>query len=970
MTEPSTTAASRDRLTGGPGLRRLALGIACVLGVSAHPQPTHAAKRTKTKITRDFHEVVVQDFEAPLGNDVTLDDDRATRDKENANATRGQGCLSINLTAEGPVAFDFLLPADDVGDHDWLEYDIVGAPPGGVLIETTLSVDETKEEFAHTAAVVEGSPWVGQLLLSQLAAGRRDRDLRVAFQLTALGQKVSVQFDALRLVRDNPPKLAPDSGGAFGFGQQRSPRWPGFESIDASMLRGGDDRWMWDGLRPPRIIDLGWPDPLARELLCAGSPDLQDMTFSLSLRCRPGQYEGMILSAPIMQHGLKRAEFGLRCNGWELTARHWRPERMFSEDGIFAGRTMRDFGAEAVHRLWVDQTFRQLRFSGPNQTSRVTIDSLGTLVGGLVVYPRSHRKAFQPYLESLVARRKAYFAQQVYSCIYPTLPGPLKSPTEAEQKCGMQLLKANPLELPTIEFEPTQDHLLRERMELFGLAGQTVIAGIGVLALRDLEGLDVRVTRSKRGSGRVAEIREFPVTWRPPLRRALPLWLAEMSPQPLKQGRIAWYLLEVDVPKAVKGKDLAVEVRVAAGKGAAVTVEVRVKVASGRWPPGEICHGVVYPHGFESGYFLDLINVSTTTDVEALLLGDYRVLSDHGVAATLLRGIYLGDSDGGPRIFTRQALRRARTASRAGLCADVPGWVDFGDLVRDRDWQNVQDGRVRQVALRASRQLHADLGRMNVRCSALLTDQLGARGRPEASALQDVLALARVCRQSGWRSVGVMLDPRLAGLDANVGPAAVGAAAAEGDLTKLLGQIDRLVAPAPLAEALRKQLPKATVELFDPWADRFSSGFRLWLRGFSGVWTTNVHRATIPYLPMNSVRPTQQPLLMPFPRQPAPTLRLLGIREGVIDLAYARMLASLLKRRSSKKRALDEPKQALEILRQQVSDDWKEAVETAKDREFAGETKGRDFATTPSHVLMDKYRRTLFDQIVKLTRRR
>jgi len=214
------------------------------------------------------------------------------------------------------------------------------------------------------------------------------------------------------------------------------------------------------------------------------------------------------------------------------------------------------------------------------------------------------------------------------------------------------------------------------------------------------------------------------------------------------------------------------------------------------------------------------------------------------------------------------------------------------------------------------------------------------------------------------------MDPRLAGLDANVGPAAVGAAAAEGDLTKLLGQIDRLVAPAPLAEALRKQLPKATVELFDPWADRFSSGFRLWLRGFSGVWTTNVHRATIPYLPMNSVRPTQQPLLMPFPRQPAPTLRLLGIREGVIDLAYARMLASLLKRRSSKKRALDEPKQALEILRQQVSDDWKEAVETAKDREFAGETKGRDFATTPSHVLMDKYRRTLFDQIVKLTRRR
>ncbi len=970
MTEPSTTAASRDRLTGGPAPRWLALGIVCVLGASAHLQPAHAAKRTRTKITRDFHEIVVQDFEAPLGNDVALDDDRAARDKENANATRGQGCLTINLTAEGPVAFGFLLPAADVGDHDWLEYDVVGAPPGGVLIETTLSVDETKQEFARTAAVIEGSPWMGQLLLSQLAAGQRDRDLRVAFQLTALGPKTSVQFDALRLVRDNPPKLAPGSGGVFSFGQQRSPRWPGFESIDVSMLRGGDDRWMWDGLRPPRIIDLGWPDPLGRELLCAGSPDAQDMTFTLSLRCRPGQYEGMILSAPIMQEGLKRAAFGLRCNGWELTARRWRPERMFSEDGIFAGRTMREFGAEAVHRLWVDQTFRQLRFSGPKQGGRITIDSLGTLVGGLVVYPRSHRRAFQPYLESLIARRKAYFTQQVYSCIHPTLPEPLKTPTEAEQKCGMQLLEANPLELPTAEFELTEDRLVRERMELFGLAGQTVTTAIGVLALNDLEGLDVRVGRSKRGSGRVAEIREFPVMWRPPLRRALPLWVAETSPQPLKRGRIAWYLLEVDVPKAVKGKDLSVEVRAAAAREAAMTVDVRVKVATGRWSPDEICRGVIYPHGFESGYFLNLISASTTTDVEALLLGDYRVLSNHGVVATLLRGIYLSDSEGGPRIFTTQALRRARTASRAGLCADVPGWVDFGDLVHDRDWQDGQDGPIRRVALHASRQLNADLSRMDVRCSALLTSQLGARGRPEASALQDVLAMARVCRQSGWRSVGVMLDPRLADLAAGVDPDAIGAAVAQDDLTKLLGQLDRLVAPAPLAEALRKQLPKASVELFDPWAGRFSSGFRLWLGGFDGVWTANVHRATIPYLPIHSVRPTEQPLLMPFPRQPAPTLRLLGIREGAIDLEYTRMLASLLKRRSPKRQALEEAKQALDALRRQISDDWKEAVEAAKNRNLAGGTQGRDFATTPSHELMDTYRRTLFDLIVKLTRRR
>ena len=949
---------------------RLALAAACALTGLPTDSVVMAAGRRGPKLACDYREAMVADFEPPLDQDHAIEDNRITWDTESGKATRGKGCLKIELTADGPVKLGFILPAAHVQNHDWLEYDLIGGPPGSVLIETTLAVEGDQNTFARTATVVGGSPWRGQLLLSELAQGRTDTDLRIEFGLTLVGPETVLYFDALRMVRDNPPSLPPESGGAYDFGRTGTPSWPGFSVIDSATLRTRGLPWEWQGRSVPQISSLGWPDPIMRTFVGGGAIDTRDMSFSLSLQLRGGQYEGVIFAAPVMLHGLKRGQFGLKCNGWELVARRWSNERMFSEEGVFAGRNARDFTAEAVHRLWVDRTFHTAEFSLKDRVGRLTIDSMGTFLAGLVIYPRIHHRAFRAWLDRLADRRRAYFAQQVYSCLHPSLSRPLDTPTASEKRSGLQLIRANLHEITSPEFSPTPKHLARDRLELFGLAGQTVTAAIGVAALEDLDAVAFDVKRSRRAKTpvRVTAIREFPVMSRPPLRRAVPFWLSPAQPRTLKRGQIAWHLLEIDLPRSVRGKHITVDLQVGSAKRSPCPIEIRVLTAQARLPSeGRPCRGVAYPPHGTISHLLSLHDAPRDADVGALMSDDYRLLNDYGVKATTIHGLFLSGNADEPRAYATRALMRARIAGQAGMCSDTAGWVDFGDLATARLWQDGPDGPLMDIVAGVSRQVRLDLSRMKVRGSALLAGQLDPRTAADDLTAESTVALARVLRDAGWRSLGVMFNPM------RLRPIRNEDEGDMGDLIKVLGQLDRVAAPSPLAEQLRKRWPDLQVELLDTTAGRFSAGFRLWLGKFDGLWTAEVHRRTIPYMPLDLPLGLHQPLLMPFPGQPAPTLRLLAIREGCIDHQYINALTQMVAQRRKDRDAGARIADTLEAARDDLTRAWEDAVEAAWEELAKGHRAGTPWLIgppTPPHALMDKHRRALFDRIAELSRRR
>jgi len=918
-----------------------------------------APRRDRAKVAPDCHETLVADFERPDEDDVNIEDDRVQLDSDAPQATRGRGCLKIDLTPDEPAPLAVALSGEDLADHDWLEYDVVGAPAQGVLVETAFYASGHENAFARSGTVIDRSPWVGQLLLAELVGDRAGGDVRVEFQLATLGPKTVLHLDAVRLVRDRPPALPPGLGGAFNFARSRKTVWPGFELIDPTAVRLGEGQWEWHTERLPQISGLDWPDPIMREVLGAGSLDRHQMDFALSLRLRPGRYEGLIFAAPITRYGLKRAEHELTCNGQPLTARRWPTERMLTEDGLFAGRDARDLGAEAVRELWVDPTFLALPFSASANAGRITFESFGMYLAGLIVYPKAHHKAFRAHVDRLVERRRAYFAQQVYACIQPTLPGPPDEPTEAEQKSGLVLLKASPLQLPEGEFIPKPTDVIRDGLGLFGLAGQTVTTAVGVLSLEDLDGVEVQLSRSRGAAVRAMEIRPFPVMWRRPVRLAVPSWLDEATPRPVRTGRVAWYLLEIGIPRKAKGKELAVRLRIAAAKRPALKVNVRVSLAPTLPGLDQVCRGVIYPRNWHSGYLPDLIGVHDSITGE-LIHDDFGVLRSHGLGATTIHGVWLGGSYEVPRMRVSRALLLARMAARAGLCSHTPGWIDFSNLTTHPQWRRGPGPRLLDVAAATLRGLRTDLNRVGVRVTALLATGLDARDGVNPLTAEETLELARLLRQAGWRALGVMYHTGDLDQDGDV------FGAGQDGLIKVIGNLDRVVAPLSMAERLRARWPKLDVELFDPSAGRFSAGFRLWMSKLDGLWTAQVHRRALPYSPFEGVSPTEA-LLMPFRNRPAPTLRLLAIREGANDYEYAQLLTRLVERRRDDTEAVDKAKRTLETVRRELSE--------ARDPPDGPAQEDRAHARTlrrppgPSHALMDRHRRGLFDRIVELTRR-
>ncbi len=962
-TQLEATEQARRGISASPYCPRLRayLAVVCVLSGPVPGLGASDAERKRPVVQRDFQETVLADFEHALEGGEVTKDDRVTFEADDPKAPRGAGCLRIELTAEAPVVLRFPLPEGDLTNHDWLEYDVVGAPPEGVLIETTLEVEERPQPVARLATAIDASPWRGQILLEDFVRGGEQPGLTVAFRLTALGAKASLRFDALRLVRDRPPKLPEGLGGTFDFGRPDSAVWPGFTVVDAQVLRQAERGWQWDAQRHPEASHLGWPDPLARDFVGAGPIHTRDPAFVMSLQLRPGQYEGLIIAAPVLQHGLKRPRFALGCNGQELMGRQWSNERMFTEEGVFAGRDARDLGAEPVRRSWVDPTFLCAPFSVPAPDGQIVIEAMDTFVAGLIVYPKSYRKAFAPYLESLQARRKAYFAQQVYHCLQPTLPRPLGEPTESERKSGVQLLTANPLELSDPNFAPAEKHLIRKGLEAFALSGQTLTLGVGVAALEDLKGLDVDVKRSRKAPVRVTELRSFPVLWRAPLRRAVPYWLDSDRSRSLARGRIAWYLVEIDLPKSARGKDLTVSLRVSAAKRAARTSEIRVLLAPTRMPVLDVCRGVLYPRERESGYLLELSEAPSEADLGTIVLGDYRVLKDYGLTATVIRGVHLIDRGEEPRLYARRAQLRARTITRAGLCHNVPGWLDLSELGASLGSEAAPDPVLLDMVARELGRLRIDLNRMDVRSTAMVAGEESFRGGRPRMSVQGLLAFVEFLRQTGWRDLGVIFD-RWHGYGTE--------GANDDDLVALAGKLDRTVAPESLAVRLRKRWSELAVELLDPEADRFSAGFRLWMGDFNGLWTGNVHRRNLPYLPLTSEGLSVQPLLMPDPGRPAPTLRLLAIREGAVDYAYTQVLARLVERRRKAGPDVDKAKQTLQAVRQAMSDAWDEAKKAASEGEGEPGDRREARRAVPSHAVLDRQRRALFDCIVELGRRR
>jgi hypothetical protein len=659
------------------------------------PGSAESADKTASKgVARDFDEVVIADFEEGPAQERPGTEKGINIEVDCPKATRGRGCLRIDLTRDKPIRISFRIPSDAAVNHEWLEYDVVGAPTDGVLIDTVLSEDTPRRRLAYTTSVVDGSPWLGQLLLSEWVGGRVDRDLRVDLQLTALGSKASVYFDALRVVRDRPPKLPDDLGGAYAFCQPPSAPWPGFDAVGPRSLGRNDGRWSWRGAAPPQVSSLCWPDPLTRTLVGAGPVGAPDMSFTLNLRLRPGSYEGVIFAAPITQQGLRRARFSLSCNGRELIGRDWRPERMATEEGIFAGRSLRKLTAEAVRRLWVDQTF-------------------------------------------------------------------------------------------------------------------------------------------------------------------------------------------VGTP----------------------------------------------------------INCNTKS---------------------------------GPRAQMSRARLMAQIAARAGLCTRQTGWLDFSGVTSDKEWRGQpSEGFLRTVG-QAAGQVRSELRRMDIKATALVADGIALPAQFEQSPRRGMMHLARLLREAGWTDVGVFLGQgRSDGGDA---PAErVGPRSGDEELEMLVRELDRVVAPAALADHLHRRWPRLNVELYDPTAGRFSAGFGLWLSGLSGLWTIRAHRPTAPYQPFDYPSPADWPLLMPFPGRPAPTLRLLALREGRIDYAYVILLEDLIKNTRSAPQVAEKARSVLETARRELLSGSQEVAPTTQE---AGQERLPSQSHLifrqpyPSSALMDKHRRAIFEQIVELTQAR
>jgi hypothetical protein len=277
-----------------------------------------------------------------------------------------------------------------------------------------------------------------------------------------------------------------------------------------------------------------------------------------------------------------------------------------------------------------------------------------------------------------------------------------------------------------------------------------------------------------------------------------------------------------------------------------------------------------------------------------------------------------------------------------------------------------------RAARQAAGELRTELHRTGIKVTALVADGITGQVQFEQSSSREMLQVARLLREAGWADVGVFLSRRRSeGREAAADRA--GRRSADDDLERLVRELDRVVAPAALADHLHRRWSKLTVEVFDPTAGRFSAGFGLWLSGLSGLWTMRAHRPTAPHQPFDYASPADWPLLMPFPGRPAPTLRLVAIREGRIDHAYVMLLTDLIRQSQAAPEALEKAKLVLDTARRELSDPSQEKTRTPKEGDAVKQpaaTRPGPHQHDPPTSLMDRHRRALFDQIVELTRGR
>lgn len=909
----------------------------------------------------DFRERMVEDFEAGGLGHVNTDVQRAVVEMPSDKASRNKGCLKLNLSPDEPLRLTFDILADQLVEYDWLEYDVVGATPGSVLIEAFgASFDEETTPLA--GAVVDRPKWTGQILLAEFAErGQAGADLHAELRFTAVAKPSAVYLDALRLVRDRPPDVPPEVGGAFAFGRGRIV-WPGFTAVDAQTVRQTQDLWMWDSLVAPQISQLGWPDPLQRQVLTSGSISRRESVYALTLQLRPGNYEGVILAAPISTDGLVRPAFDLRCNGVVLTGREWPIERMFTEDAIFFGRRQRDFSADLVRERWVDPAFLELPFRAAAPNGLIVIQSNGVALGGLVVYPASLGKAFAPYLERQRKRRQAYFAQQTYACVHPLPARPPDQPNDGETKAGAMLLTAGLMQLLDEHLLSGAARSLRDRFKLSALPGQVLSVPLGVYALEDLESVSVDVEKGRSGSVRISEVREFPMHWRGPVRRAVPLWLDQDEARDINAGRVVWYLIELGIPRSARGSSAKYRVSVQAHDHAALRLELEVDLARVRSQQGWPSVSVIYPDDWESGYLFDLFGAPPDTDVGKLVLDDYRVLGDYGAAATIIRGMSIGGSVDEPRVHVARAAIRARFASRAGMNAETPGLIDFTSITTNHHWVNGPSPMLAGAAADAFRRLRGNLHRANADVTAVIASRLTPRDGLNQLQAPSTIELANMLKGVGYGRLGVVLDAdrwRLVAGDADAGL---------GEMMPILGSLDHVVAPLSPARALRRKHKDLRVDLLEPLGGRFGAGYMRWLEKLDGVWIGRVHRRTVPFQPIVSARENDLPLIIPSRGQPAPTLRLVALREGTTDLAYVRALTERLeRRRRNDAEKFDAAKKSLETLRENLLRAWDEAIQADFDRPLNRRT-GQP-AAPPTDVL-DRTREDLLARLVELSGRR
>ncbi len=930
---------------------------AAVWLVIAGPYGYAAARRNAPQA--DYHEELVADFEPPAEQRYARDN-RVSIEGDAKQATRGRACLKIELTTEAPVSLTFRLPVDALADHDWLEYDLIGAPAQSVYLETTFRHVAGNQDIAQLATVVDADPWRGQVLLPELLGERPREEAIVEVRLHALRAKSTLRLDAVRLVRDRPPPLPEHLGGAMQFVTTRSLGWPGFARLTETDVGSTPETWLWNANEIPRIGQLSWPDPLAREFLGTNALHRPEMRFTLARRLEPGRYEGVILAAPILEHGLKRPRFALRVNGMRVASQNWPQARMFSDDGVFAGRNDRDFRASTVYKRWVAPTFLTLPFSADVGNQGLIVESDGVFLSGLLVYPWNQRKTFQAFRKRLEARRAAYFAQQVYGCVHPRRSDPIGQPTPEETKAGVQLLLADVGRLSDLDFVPAQDQLIRNEARVHGLAGQTVTMAVGLLALEDLREIALRFERV-RGGTRLHEIREFPVLWRAPVRRAVPYWLAPPGTRPLRKGQTVWYLVEVGLAPSNRGKEHTVRLRASARKKDAARLTVHVVSAPVRGKLPVPCCGVLYPTESQSGYLLGLAGPARDADVGRIVLDDYSMLRSFGLEATVLQGVYLSGDATRPRIHSRRASMRGKIAARADMCRRAPGWVDFSSVLISRQWREDLHEGIVAAAADGFRRLRIEFERMDLRTSALVASTLRMGGDPRLLA-ERILLLAEVLRRSGWPEVGLVFD--LPEMTLQINPNDAG----PGSIQKMAEQFDRVIAPYDSARALQGRIKRTRLELLCPDGGRFDTGFGPWAYGFDGVWIGKVHRRTVPYLPLESAHPDEQPLLIPYPETPAPTLRLVAVREGIHDLMIAYAAERLVKRRKDSRDPADDLQRALADFRRALQETHAAGAEAGDEDEVLDFTVLRSRVARRHPVpnpILEKVRRELLSLLHK-----